>query len=686
VLTKEKFIRNPLPDCGDEVIYSTGDLCRYLLDGNIEYLNRIDFQVKIRGFRIELEEVEENIKSCSGVKNCVVVINDKVNGDLTLMANIIEQQKGCVSIIDVKNYLQTKLPDYMVPDFYNCIDELPITPNGKIDRKKLSNLHFHRPELAQQYLAPVTNTEKQLESLWCEILGLERIGIDDNFFDLGGNSLRGISLVQKLKSKLNLNLKIVQLFEYPSIRKQAEFFKNEGNDSVFISDVKNRVKYQKSNLENMKTEQDEIAIIGIGIRVPGADSVNKFWENLCNDVESITHLTKEEVAPFVAPEILNDSNYVFDRGLIDDVDKFDASFFGINPNEAKLMDPQQRVFLELAWSALENAGYSPETCKGHVGVFADVGDNHYYTENVLPNEDLVKMVGKLIVEYGNMKDYIANRVSYNLNLTGPGINLNSACSGALTAIDGACKSLLTYESDMALAGGIDITIPQKQGFLYQENGTFCKDGHCRPFDSEATGTMFCDGAGIVVLKRLSEAVKDKDRIYAVIKSTAINNDGSNKVSFLAPSVDGQARVIALAQAKAGVSPEQVSYIETHGTGTPIGDPIEIEGLTKAFRAAGAEKKQFCYAGSVKGHIGHPTNSSGAIGVIKTALSLYNEKIPGTLHFKKPNPKIDFTKTPFKVVSELTNWKRGTITKHSSSCFTIKRSAVTILTKCSIFLI
>ncbi|MCP4294316.1 MAG: acyltransferase domain-containing protein, partial [Proteobacteria bacterium] len=436
------------------------------------------------------------------------------------------------------------------------------------------------------------------------------------------------------------------------------FLKQSVADTAIMTDIRNRFAKKEASGGDQDSGLEGVAIVGMAIRVPGADSIDKFWENLCNNVESITRFTKEELTTFVDPEILNNSDYVFARGLIDDVDKFDATFFGINPNEAKLMDPQQKIFLQLCWAALENAGYSSDDYNEHVGVFADVGDNHYYTENVLPNKELVRTVGKLIVEYGNMKDYIASRVSYCLDLKGPGVNLNSACSGALTAIDGACKSLHSFESDIALAGGIDITIPQKQGFLYQKNGTFCKDGHCRPFDAEATGTMFCDGAGVVVLKRLSDAVRDRDRIYALIKSTAINNDGGNKVSFLAPSVEGQSKVIAMAQAKAGITPDQISYIEAHGTGTPVGDPIEVEGLTKAFRAGGVVENQFCFLGSVKGHIGHPTNSSGVVGTIKTALSLFHEKIPGTLHYRNPNPNIDFSQTPFKVTSKLSYWKRG----------------------------
>ena len=333
------------------------------------------------------------------------------------------------------------------------------------------------------------------------------------------------------------------------------------------------------------------------------------------------------------------------------------AFFGINPLEAKVMDPQQRVFLELAQQALENAGYDPERYKGRIGVFAGIGDNHYYTTNLLTHPDLLAMAGKLAVEYGNQKDYIALRTAYLLDLRGPAISLNTACSTTLLAVDQAYRSLLDYECDLALAGGIDITVPQKSGFLYQEGGTFAKDGHCRPFDADATGTMFCDGAGVVLLKRLADALADGDTIYAVIRGTGKNNNGARPASFLAPSVDGQADAIALAQSNANVPVETIRYIEAHGTGTPVGDPIEFEALRKVFESK-TDKKQFCYIGSIKGNIGHPTNAAGVAGLIKAALVLHHEEIPPTLHFKKPNPKIDFANSPFLMADKLIPFPRG----------------------------
>ena len=300
------------------------------------------------------------------------------------------------------------------------------------------------------------------------------------------------------------------------------------------------------------------------------------------------------------------------------------------------MDPQQRVFLELCQEALENSGYDPTRFDGRIGVFAGSGDNHYYTSNVLANPELLALAGKLAAEIGNEKDYISLRVAYLLDLRGPAVSVHAGCSTALLAVDGACRSLLTGESDMALAGGIDILVPQKSGFLHQEGGVFAKDGHCRPFDADATGTMFCDGAGVVVLKRLSDALAANDTIYSIIRGSGKNNNGARPASFVAPSMEGQAEVIAIAQSDANIPIESIGYIEAHGTGTPVGDPIELDALRKVFERK-TDKKQFCYVGSIKGNIGHPTNAAGIVGLIKTALVLHHEVDPTNAPLQNTEP-------------------------------------------------
>jgi len=414
-----------------------------------------------------------------------------------------------------------------------------------------------------------------------------------------------------------------------------------------------------------------IAIIGMAGRFPGATDVERFWQNLVSGIESISRFTDEELeCTYAIKTALKDNPaYIKSRPILDDVDMFDASFFGITPKEAELMDPQHRVFLECAWNAFEDAGYDTEKYQGAIGVYAGQSLNTYLLANLSANREFITevvgqyQVGAYQVVLGNDKDYLATRVSYKFNLKGPSFTIQSACSTSLVAIVQACQSLLNYQCDMALAGGVSITFPQKRGYLYQEGGMVSPDGHCRAFDAKAQGTVFGSGAGVVVLKRLEDAIADRDHIYAVIKGSAINNDGSLKVGYTAPSVDRQAEVIAMAQAVAGVDPETISYIETHGTGTPIGDPIEVAALTQAFRGT-TDRKGFCGIGSVKTNIGHLEVASGVTGLIKTALALTKESIPPTLHFEKPLAELDLENSPFYVVDKLTEWKRGSTARRA----------------------
>jgi amino acid adenylation domain-containing protein len=655
-LTAERFVKDPFsPDPGAR-LYKTGDLARVLPDGSIEYLGRLDFQVKLRGFRIELGEIEAVLLKHPSVLEAVVIATDDALDDRQLVAYVVCEKSARPSTEALRATLLVELPEYMVPARFVFLESMPLTPSGKVDRKALPKDLVERPELSQMYVAPSTPLQKQLCDIWATLLGVGTIGIRDNFFEVGGNSIRAVRLTADIKRLLQRDVPVVKLFEYPSVEKLAQYLSSSGTADQLLDDANERATRLRIGRFSNSTS-DGIAVIGMVGRFPGAANLEQLWQNLCNRVESITRFSLDELGPGIDDETRNDPDYVPTRGIVDDADKFDARFFGIGPLEAKVMDPQQRVFLELAWAALENAGHDAQRFPGMIGVYAGVGDNHYFTNNVLAHPDLVKTVGRMIVGYGNEKDYIATRVSYSLDLTGPSVSANTGCSTSLLAVDHAFKALIDFECDMALAGGVDIFVPQKSGQLYKEGGTFTKDGHCRPFDAEATGTMFCDGAGIVVLRRLEDALAAGDRIYAVIRGIAKNNDGANKVSFLAPSVEGQAKVIALAQAQANVPAETISYVEAHGTGTPLGDPIEIEALTRAFRAT-TDKKGFCGIGSVKGNIGHPTIASGVAGLIKASLALYHETIPATLHFQRPNPRINFEDSPFKVVTETTPWPRG----------------------------
>jgi acyl transferase domain-containing protein len=402
-----------------------------------------------------------------------------------------------------------------------------------------------------------------------------------------------------------------------------------------------------------------IAIVGLTCRFPGAANVDEFWRNLVAGKESISTFSDEELAAsgLDVAALRKNPNYVAARGIVPDPEMFDALFFGISAKEAEVTDPQQRLFLEASWEALENAGYDPEREDSSIGVYAGMGRLTYYTKNLNSRPDVVEMVGERMLSLGNDPDYLATRVAYKLNLKGPAINVGTACSTSLVAVCQACQGLLNYQCDLALAGGVSVLVPQRSGAYYQDGGIFSPDGHCRPFDARGQGTVFSDGVGIVVLKRLEDALKDGDQIFAVIKGSGLNNDGSDKVGFTAPSVDGQAEAIVMAQAEAGFDPATISYVECHGTATPIGDPIEIAALTQAFRER-TSGKNFCAIGSVKSNIGHLGAAAGVAGLIKTVLALKHQKLPPSLHFTQPNPKIDFAASPFFVNSKLTEWKAG----------------------------
>ncbi|GAB1545497.1 hypothetical protein NUACC21_81730 [Scytonema sp. NUACC21] len=401
---------------------------------------------------------------------------------------------------------------------------------------------------------------------------------------------------------------------------------------------------------------NEIAIVGISGRFPGAKNIDEFWQNLRDGVESISFFSEEELKlAGVDPSDLADPKYVKAASVVADTDLFDASFFGFSPREAEITDPQHRLFLDCAWEALENAGYDSESYEGSIGIYAGTSMSSYLLFNLYPNHDLIKSVGKLQTIIGNDKDYLVTRVSYKLNLKGPSVSVQTACSSSLVAVHLASQSLLNHECDMALAGGVRITSPSKTGYFYEKGSILSPDGHCKAFDADAQGTIFGSGVGVVVLKRLADAIADNDSIYAIIKGSAVNNDGSSKIGYTAPSVDGQAKVVAEALAVAEVDPETITYIEAHGTGTPLGDPIELSTLTQVFRAS-TKTKQFCAIGSVKTNVGHLEAAAGITSLIKTILMLNHKLIPPSLHFQRPNPRIDFANSPFYVNTTLKDWK------------------------------
>lgn len=403
---------------------------------------------------------------------------------------------------------------------------------------------------------------------------------------------------------------------------------------------------------------NDIAIIGMAGRFPMADNVDEFWTRLVSSTDCITRFSREELEQMgVSQQALDDPNFVPAAGYIPDQDKFDAHFFEMNPREAANLDPQHRIALEVAWQTLENAGYTPESVKGSIGVFAGVHMSTYFIFNLLKGDEATSAGDALDTQIGIDKDMFASRISYKLNLNGPSISLGTACSTSLVCIHLACQSLLNGESKMALAGGSHLTTPNCTGHIYHQGGYSSPDGYCRAFDTRGQGTVGGAGTCFVLLKRLEDALADNDNIYAVIKGSAVNNDGSEKIGYTAPSIAGQTNIIAEAQAVAGVEPDSIRFIEAHGTATELGDPIEFTALTRAFRL-GTDRKNFCGIGSVKTNIGHLGMAAGVASVVKASLALKHKVIPESLHFESPNPKLDIGNSPFYVVDKLERIEPG----------------------------
>ncbi len=401
-----------------------------------------------------------------------------------------------------------------------------------------------------------------------------------------------------------------------------------------------------------------IAVIGLAGRFPGADDASTFWKNLAAGISGVSDVVPN---PLRRSSLPGHSNYVAKTAVVKDADCFDAKFFGIYPKQAVELDPQHRVFLEVCWHAMEDAGYVPDAAPGRVGVFAGCHMNTYIFTRLAADSAFREMMadsfpgGGLTAEISNDKDYLATRIAYQLNLRGPAVAVQSACSTSLVAIAQACENLIAGSCDMAISGGVTVTFPQEQGYLHTEDSILSPDGSCRTFDADACGTIFGDGVGAVVLKRLADAVADRDGIYAVLSGWGVNNDGGEKNGYTAPSVSGQAAAIRQAHRRAGITADSISYVEAHGTGTLVGDPIELQALTEAFRET-TNKIQFCRIGSLKTNVGHLDVAAGVSSVIKTALALKYRQIPPMLHFKSPNPKIDFANSPFIVNTTLTSWE------------------------------
>ncbi len=497
--------------------------------------------------------------------------------------------------------------------------------------------------------------ERRIVEIWKRVLGAASIGVDDNFFDLGGNSLLGLQLVSEISREVGVDVAPVTLFEAPTVRALTRHLQPAGASELVLAG--------RARSEEATTGKVEIAIVAMAGRFPGAASPEQLWANLERGVESITFLADDELlAAGVPPELVQDPRYVKAAALVDGIELFDAGLFGYSPREAEVMDPQHRVFLEVAWETLERAGYDSTRYPGSIGVFAGSNLSTYLLQ-MHADPRVRSSVNMLQAILGNDKDSLTTTVSYKLDLRGPSIAVQTFCSTSLVAVHMAVQSLRHRECDMALAGGIRLVTPGRQGYLYEEGGIAPPDGHSRSFDAGANGSVLGNGVGIVLLKRLDDALRDGDQVLAVIKGSAINNDGSLKAGYTAPSVQGQMQAIAAAYEDAGVDPGSITYLEAHGSATELGDPIEIAALTKAFRHWTRESG-YCHIGSVKSNFGHLDRAAGVTGLIKTVLALEHELIPSTILFETPNPKIDFAASPFVVAAQPVSWPASEVPRRA----------------------
>ncbi|TDN37317.1 amino acid adenylation domain-containing protein [Hymenobacter sp. UV11] len=647
--TAEKFGDWTTP--GGEVVrlYRTGDLARQLPDGNLEFLGRQDDQVKIRGHRVELGEVEAVLATLPGVGQVAVAAWQEAAGLKELVAYIIPSGTAPLAPAALRQEAAQLLPDYMLPAAFVLLTEFPKTSSGKINRQALpAPATQQRAALGMPYQAPRTAIERELAAVWAPLLRLDKVGATDNFFELGGTSLLAQKCVAQILAQFGHRLPVTKLYQYPTVAAAAAYLAQPaGAAPTPLLEV------QALGSQPMEATGGDVAIIGMAGRFPGANTVEELWDVLREGRETTRFFSDDELDASIPAAVRHDPLYVRARGVIDHAQDFDPAFFGLNAKLAVAMDPQQRVFLEVAWETLEQAGHLPAHYTGRVGVFAGTGNNSYFIQNVLPNKAAVDQLGDFQVMTVNEKDYLALRVAYTLDLRGPTVSVYSACSTSLLAIAQAVQSLRAGQCEVALAGGASITAPMHSGYLYQEGAMLSPDGHCRPFDAQAQGTVFSDGAGAVLLKSLTAAQRDGDVIYGVIKGVGIANDGRDKGSFSAPSAKGQAAAIGQALADGRVAPATISYVEAHGTATPLGDPIELDGLRLAFGAAAG--RGTCALGSIKSNLGHLTAAAGVAGLIKTVLAMQHRQLPASLHYTQPNPLLDLESSPFFVNTALRDW-------------------------------
>ncbi len=666
--------------------YRTGDLGRSLPDGRFQCLGRLDRQLKIRGFRVEPAEIEARLEADHGVARAMVVSRgDDLVGYVQPSGGPLSG--GPLDVAELRHGLAAGLPPFMVPNAIVVLAEWPMTPTGKIDVLALPSPYSVTAS------APATQAEQAVHDEWCVVLEVEQVGVEDSFFDVGGHSLLLGRLQQRLSVRFGRAVSLVRLIDGPTVRAHAAYLTGSatvgsatagpatagratagpatvgpataGPATVGLATDRPNVAASVASAEGVSSEGaertgEEIAVIGLAGRFPGAPSTDALWWNLCAGVDSIHDYTESELRALgIGSSLLADPAHVRAGGRLSGVEDFDAELFGFSETEAARTDPQHRLFLECAWEALEDAGCDPDRFEGPIGVFASASINRYFLFHLFNNPalgvaDPDDWEGRVVPH--QLGDHLPGQIAYRLGLTGPAIGVQTACSSSLVAVCQAAQSLLDFRCDVALAGGVSVTWPRYRHTL---GGLVSPDGRCRSFDARGEGAGFSSGAGVVALKRLADAEADGDFVYAILPGWAVTNDGAARGGFAVPGVAGQAAAVTEALAGAGVSADEIGLVEAHGSGTPLGDAIEVAALNRAFRAAGARRDGYCALGSVKTNIGHLDAAAGIAGLIKAVLAVHHGRIPASLHFGAPDPELDLPSTPFTVPVKNTDWPVGT---------------------------
>ncbi|NND93068.1 MAG: AMP-binding protein, partial [Granulosicoccus sp.] len=652
--------------------YRTGDLGQLTPDGCLTVHGRMDALVRIRGQFVDTACVETVMTNIAGVQHSLARAVPNGQGEERLIAWIVPDEGASLTASAIRQLVREELPAVSVPSAVLFIDKLPLTVDGKLDVRKLPAPGTQRPPLGTLYAPPETPLQRQISDIWGRILGIDYIGLDDSFIDLGGDSLHAMRIADQLSSTLHTALSVVDLFEQPSVRLLAASLEKAGKtqgDRRRRSPGTEAPQIEETTASNVRATpgngdwpEHAIAVIGMAGRFPGASTVTQLWNNLARAKESITRFDE------TAADRGQEDRWVDAYGVLDDIDQFDADFFGLTPREARDLDPQQRIWLECVLHALEDAGWrvnensvrsvQSQLKEQSIGVFAGARDSTYLWEILgtsTPGKPTELSSDALaLLKLGNDRDTLALRTSYLFGLSGPSINIQSTCSTSLVAVAQACQSLTSGLCDVAIAGGACITFPQLRTPGVSARGIRSRDGYCRAFDADATGTVFGDGVGVVVLKRIGDALADGNRIDALIRGWSINNDGAHKASFAAPNGHAQTQVVKQAHRHAEIHPRSIGYVEAHGTATPVGDPIEFAALQRVFNELG-DSPATCGIGSIKGNIGHLDAAAGVAGLIKTVLALRHGEIPASLHFSKPNPTILYEDSHLRVIDSLQPW-------------------------------